>query len=874
MDELAAVLELNHINIAVISETWFKTGAESSGSLDGYNIFTRNRSTRKCGGVAILIHDNIPATFASLETPPELEVLWVTARPKWLPRQASVLAICGVYLPPKSTVLTVQDLTDHLITSIMLLTKKYDNPVFMVMGDFNPKSNPFKAECLTKACKLDQVVRVPTRGNNTLDYIFTNRPDWYKEPTSLPGLGMSDHDAVLWEPLSYQPLKLKSKVRYSRKFPDSRIREFGMWITHHDWEEVISPPCVHLKVHNYQDTLSRKVDFHFPLQKVTQHPTDKAWMTVQIKKQIKWRQKAHAVKDTNLRKQLANSIITKIKQAKANFCKEKISLLHNVSPAKWFNHIRNLTSTKPSDCKLLSIPEVANASDVAHETINNHFSKFSNSIPPLDRDSLACFLPFNKPVINISVMDAYHSLKSLCVSKAPGPGDIPLRLMKEFAPELAIPLGHIYNCSLEQCVVPSLWKNTHVTPIPKLPTPLSLDQLRPISKTPTPGKNLEKIVAKEIWLHIKNKVDPRQFGNIKGSSTVHYLVELMDQVASNADTGLAVTAVTIDLSKAFDLIDHTILVKKMLLLDIPGHLVLWCMSFLTDRQQCTQAFGKLSNPHGLSCGVPQGTVLGPLFFLIMVNDDVDNLAQLYKFVDDKTIAIAHPKNTTPALQSSIDKAVEWTATNNMKINEKKCHVIKFHFSKTLNDSKYFINCSEVSSVNELNLLGVIINKDLKWNTNTDFMITKCNRKIFMFAKLKSFCATRDDLLRVWTSYLRPICEYAAPVWHSSLTDTETSKLERAQKRALRIILGADYTSYSGALEILKIPSMHQRRENLCLKFAKSLLGSSKFRDLLPKYRNYDKVLRKDINSKMAEGTCVRDRYYKSAIPYLIRLLNR
>ena len=310
----------------------------------------------------------------------------------------------------------------------------------------------------------------------------------------------------------------------------------------------------------------------------------------------------------------------------------------------------------------------------------------------------------------------------------------------------------------------------------------------------------------------------------------------------------------------------------MLLLGIPEYLVQWTISFLTDRQQCTQAYGKLSEPRSLSCGVPQGTVLGPLLFLIMVNDDVDNLARLYKFVDDKTIAIAHAKDSIPPLQPSIDKAVEWATANNMKVNEKKCSVITFNFTKSLTDCTYFINDNRVKCADDLNLLGVIIRKDLKWSANTDFMVTKCNRKFFMFAKLKFFRASRDDLLRVWTSYLRPICEYAAPLWHSSITSAESSKIERIQKRALRLILGSDYTCYIDALTILNIPSMHQRREDLCLKFAKSLLKSPKFSYLLP-FRNSDRELRRNPSGLLLETRCNTDRYFNSTIPFLARFIN-
>ena len=867
------VLDLNHVDIAAISETWFKDDTEPLGTLKGFNSFTKNRSDRDCGGVCILIKEDLPASPISIDVPQDLEVLWVSARPRWLPRLISTLVICAVYLPTDAEALTVQQLTDHLSTSLMLLTRKYDSPLFMIMGDFNPVSTQFKAVNLTKPCKLKQVVQVPTRRNHTLDFIFTNGSHWYKDPISLPALGRSDHSSVLWVPHSYQTTKQAPKTRYIRRFPDSRLREFGTWITHHDWDEVISASCVDVKVRNFQDILTTKVNYSFPFQRVSQHTTDKPWMSSSIKGLIKDRQRAHTQGNLDLRKTLAMRIIAEIKQAKVKFFKEKIALLHNVSPARWFRHISDLTSSQPNDSKLLSIPEVANDIEAAPDTINDHFSRYNNAIPPLDRALLPCFLPHNKPQITISSPDVYQLLKNLSPSKAPGPGDIPLRLMIEFAPELATPLADIYTCSLLHSVFPSLWKATHVTPVPKEPVIGSLDQLRPISKTAVPGKVLESIVAKEIWRHIRPKVDPRQFGNTKGSSTVHYLVELMDQVASNVDKGLAVTAVTIDLKKAFDLIDHTILVRKMLMLEIPEHLVLWTMSFLTDRKQSTQAHGRLSEPHSLSCGVPQGTVLGPLLFLIMVNDDVDNLARLYKFVDDKTIAVTHAKHSIPPLQSSIDKAVEWATVNNMKVNEKKCHVIQFNFAKSPANCAYFINGSQVHCADELNLLGVIISKDLKWKANSNSLVSKCNRKFFMFAKLKAFRAARDDLLRVWVSYLRPICEYAAPLWHSSISVADSDKIERIQKRALRIILGGDYTSYSDALESLNIPSMHQRREKLCLKFANSVLRSPKFSYLLP-LRDSDRNLRNNPRNLVKEIKCDTVRYFNSTIPYLAREVNK
>ena len=200
--------------------------------------------------------------------------------------------------------------------------------------------------------------------------------------------------------------------------------------------------------------------------------------------------------------------------------------------------------------------------------------------------------------------------------------------------------------------------------------------------------------------------------------------------------------------------------------------------------------------------------------------------------------------------------------------------MQFNFSRSQNNCIYSTNDNQVRCVDELNLLGVIISSDLKWNANSNFLVTKCNRKFFMFAKLKSFRANRDDLLRVWVSYLRPICEYAAPLWHSSITVADSSKIERIQKRALRIILGGDYTSYNDALENLKIPSMHQRREKLCLKFANNVLSSPNFRYLLPDFRVSDRALRSNTRRKVKEIKCNTDRYYYSSTPYLARLINK
>ena len=150
---------------------------------------------------------------------------------------------------------------------------------------------------------------------------------------------------------------------------------------------------------------------------------------------------------------------------------------------------------------------------------------------------------------------------------------------------------------------PRRWKKAFAVPVPKTPSPNSPDDIRPVSLTPNPSKTLERIVAEEVWKTISPQLDPRQFGNVKGSSCLHYLVDLINFVTSNTDKNKEVAAVTIDLRKAFDLIDHNILIRKLLDLKIHESLVKWIASFISDRTIATRAHGRVSTELPLHCGV-------------------------------------------------------------------------------------------------------------------------------------------------------------------------------------------------------------------------------------------------------------------------------
>ena len=268
--------------------------------------------------------------------------------------------------------------------------------------------------------------------------------------------------------------------------------------------------------------------------------------------------------------------------------------------------------------------------------INDFFTSITNDVTPLQPEPSDNQFEFNEcyiePQFIIDKESVFRKLSNISISKSLGSDGIPNWVLKDYAYILALPVASLFNASIQQQHVPAVWKKAEVIPTPKTPVPADITtDLRPVSLKPTLSKICESFVSDWLISSIKNKIDKRQF-----EKTTHNLISLVHHLLKETDASkCAVRVFLLDFSKAFDLIDHNILLRKLIHLNVPPTIPNWIKSFLAERRQCLNCSSSWRTVNG---EVPQVTVLGPVVFLVMINDLLAEWPDRQKYVDDSTAA--------------------------------------------------------------------------------------------------------------------------------------------------------------------------------------------------------------------------------------------
>ena len=407
-----------------------------------------------------------------------------------------------------------------------------------------------------------------------------------------------------------------------------------------------------------------------------------------------------------------------------------------------------------------------------------------------------------------------EGLSRLKEFSAHGPDEIPTKLLKDYAIYLAEPLTIIFNKSLASGTIPNVWKSANMTPIYKKGKKCDPANYRTISLTSVPCKLLEGIIKKKIvsLLDRNNLINATQHGFSAHRSTTTNLIDFFENVTKDIDEGIPVDLLYLDFSKAFDKVPHQRLLAKLRAHGIHGHTLDWITNWLSQRKQRTVLNGKASTWEEVLSGVPQGSVLGPLLFLIYIND-LDDWAtpvnHTSKFADDTKIGHGVTSETDrQEFQTIIDQLHNWAEVWGMEYNVNKCHII--HVGRNNARYNYSMNGINIPTADREKDVGVTITENLKPATHCEIIANKAMSVLYQISRSFHF---RDKVtfVKLYKTYVRCILDYASPSWSPWLR-TDIKTIEKVQKRMVNMIPGLSGETYQDKLAELGLQSLEDRRK--------------------------------------------------------------
>jgi hypothetical protein len=840
-------------DVICLQETW-KISNPDSLNIDGYHppIFRSRKNNVQGGGVGIYISNLLH--FSVLEAQSIFadrifESLFVQIKTP----SGKKIVVGSLYRPGSLPNLTPQAQFDQFLEiyaniSNSLIDLKLD---FYICGDTNIdliklKTCKFSTDYvdLLFSLGLIQIITKPTRCKPTsatlIDHFVTNVHSASYESRILVDY-MSDHFPIFYFTKNTQKINV-FKTYESRDFSDENVTKFKTALGNLSWEATLASVETQTSYNYFSDELFGLYDLYFPLRTRKFNRNFNAiekWMSrgLLTSRNTKIKLGKTAAKNPSLAnidafKKFRNLYNTTLRAGKKMYFEKE--LLANQSNLKksWqlLKKAANIskTSSEPPPCFIIDGVSFSDPSEMANK-LNTFFACMPTKIvseilpteelhvdePPPDGPSL----DFSEtPLTDQEILDA---VSQLLPKTSLDFNNMSMSFLKKIIQVIFVPLKHVLSLSLSTGSVPSQLKIAKIVPIFKSGEKTNMDNYRPISLLSCFSKIFEKVVANRLtfYLDLNNLINNNQFGFRKNHSTVHPMVQFTNFISDALNRKEHAIALFCDLRKAFDTVDHVILLKKLKKLGIKGSAHLWFSDYLKNRHQFVHLNGKNSSLLSILLGVPQGSILGPLLFLIYINDlPVCSRLLSLLFADDATAFASGPNinELVTFVNNEFHKMTIYFRAHKMALHPAKTKFILFTNSKTIEEGvvKILLNNNnenenlpeKISHVDQITsnseipamkFLGVFLDPHLNFKYHIKQLSSKLSRALYILRSVKNILSL-NALKTIYYSIFHCHLIYSIQIW-TCATAGPIKEIFLKQKQAIRIITGSKFNAHTEPL---------------------------------------------------------------------------
>ena len=888
-EEVKLFLHNNEVDLLALNETRLDdTIFDSEISIPMYHLIRKDRN-RHGGGVAIYLKNSLNIQMVEHESLSHLEAICI----KLCLKGTKPILFVNWYRPPNSKT----HVWDHYENFLEFADSLNLN--IIIMGDINydllkTQNNVLndKYLSLNSIYSLHQVntsepTRITHESATLLDHIITNNLN-NVQSYGVTHVGMSDHSLsyLVWK-FSHQN-DLPRTIQY-RNFRNVVKEDFKNDLRNQPWKEIMSYSDLDEAVHKWHELLLEVVDKHLPTRKKRIRKNTSPWMNSDIFKLMKKRDKAKKMACKNKDKDLMdnyrilrNKVTAEVKKMKKMYYINKLQNTEG-NPAQAWKTLKTLLPNKGTSNSVHSSDEKNTANN-----FNNFFVNVGNELSttiPNFKDCMTPSEPFCDGKFDLHLVfesDILSMLNNLKNTNSVGLDGISANILKLAAEEITPSLTYLINRTILEHKVPTQWKRAKVVPLFKNGNKELPNNYRPISLLPVVSKILERVVHKQLSHYIQsyNLLASEQSGFRPKHSTVTSLIKVTDDWLNAMDNKLVTGAVFVDLRKAFDTVDHSLLLNKLARYGLTPGSIQWFKDYLDNRQIITQINGTLSEPKSIHCGVPQGSILGPLLFVLYINDLVSHVkkCKVHLYADDTVLYFSSDsiQNVQKTLQDELNSLFKWMCMNKLSLNTEKTVCMLIGSRNVLSKQvplQLLVNSKEIKQVHEVKYLGVTVDDKLSWNAHTENVCKKVSKIVSFLGRLRYFVNEKNMKL-IYNAIVIPQLDYADIVWDAG-KKMHAERLQKLQNRAGRIILKINpylHTSNHQIHDILGWDSLATRRKkHLCEMVYKSLNGTApSYLQTFFQYKSTDYSLRNESNlltPKPNLDYCKRMFAYRGALIY-------